>query len=177
MTLKDHKDNFVSHPKCRLINPAKSKIGKISKHHLDTINTTILKKTKLNQWQSTSSVIAWFSNVPKKNECKFLKFDIVNIYPSITQELLTASIGFASEHMEISDETINIIMHARKSLLFNPQGETWTKKSSGRFDVTMGSFDRAEVCKLVGLFIRQQLSQVITSNAMGLYRDDGLAIL
>ena len=101
----------------------------------------------------------------------------MNFYPSITEELLTASIGFACEHMEISDETINIIMHARKSLLFNQQAETWTKKSSSRFDVTMGSFDNAEVCELVRLFILQQLSQVITSNAMGLYRDDGLAIL
>ena len=34
VTLKDHKDNFVSHPKCRLINTAKSEIGKISKHSL-----------------------------------------------------------------------------------------------------------------------------------------------
>ena len=177
VTLKDHKDNFVSHHECRLINPAKSEIGKISKHHLDTINTTIHKKTKLNQWHSTSSVTAWFSNIPKKNECKFLKFDIVNFYPSITKELLTASIGFAREHTEITDETINIIMHARKSLLFNPQGEIWTKKSGGRFDVTMGSFDGAEVCELFGLFILQQLSQVITSNAMGLHRDYGLAIL
>ena len=101
VTVKEHKDNFVSYPKCRLINPAKSEIGKISKHHLDTINTTIHKKIKLNQWHSTSSVIAWFSNIPKKNECKFLKFDIVNFYASITQELLTASIGFAREHMEI----------------------------------------------------------------------------
>ena len=68
-------------------------------------------------------------------------------------------------------------MHAWKSLLFNPQGETWSKKSGGRFDVTLGSFDGSEVCKLVGLFIMQQLSQVITSNVMGLYRDDCLAIL
>ena len=114
---------------------------------------------------------------PKKNECKFLKFDIVNFYPSITEELLTASIDFALEHMEISDETINIITHARKSLLFNPQGETWTKKSGSRFDVTMGSFEGAEVCELVGLFILHQIFQVITSIAIGLHRDDGLAIL
>ena len=31
ISLKDHKDNFLSKPKCRLINPAKSEIGKISK--------------------------------------------------------------------------------------------------------------------------------------------------
>ena len=41
----------------------------------------------------------------------------------------------------------------------------------------MGSFDGAEVCELVGLFILHQLSHVITSNAMDLYRDEGLAIL
>ena len=31
LTLKDHKDNFQNKPTCRLINPAKSEIGRISK--------------------------------------------------------------------------------------------------------------------------------------------------
>ena len=31
ITLKDHKPNFANNPTCRLINPAKSEIGKISK--------------------------------------------------------------------------------------------------------------------------------------------------
>ena len=31
ITLKDHKPNFANKPTCRLINPTKSKIGKISK--------------------------------------------------------------------------------------------------------------------------------------------------
>ena len=103
--------------------------NKLEINQLDTIDSTICKKTKLNQWYSFSSVITWFSNIPKKNECKFSKFDVVNFYPSIMEELLTASIDFAREHMEISDETIYIIMQARKSLLFNPQGETWTKNA------------------------------------------------
>ena len=30
ITLKDHKDNFASHPTCRLVNPAKSELGKVS---------------------------------------------------------------------------------------------------------------------------------------------------
>ena len=30
LSFKDHKDNFLSNPKCRLINPTKSQIGKIS---------------------------------------------------------------------------------------------------------------------------------------------------
>ena len=31
ITLKDHKENFQNKPICRLINPAKSEIGKVSK--------------------------------------------------------------------------------------------------------------------------------------------------
>ena len=34
ITLKDHKENFENAPKCRLINPAKTNIGKISKQIL-----------------------------------------------------------------------------------------------------------------------------------------------
>ena len=35
VSLKDHKSNFSSNPKCRLINPAKSEMGKISKYFLE----------------------------------------------------------------------------------------------------------------------------------------------
>ena len=31
VTLKDHKDNFLSNPTCLLINPSKSELGKVSK--------------------------------------------------------------------------------------------------------------------------------------------------
>ena len=37
ITLKDHKPNFANKPTCRLINPTKSEIGKISKVTLDRI--------------------------------------------------------------------------------------------------------------------------------------------
>ena len=38
VTLKDHKDNIHRNTPCRLINPAKGEIGKISKQYLDKIN-------------------------------------------------------------------------------------------------------------------------------------------
>ena len=41
----------------------------------------------------------------------------------------------------------------------------------------MGSFDGAEICELVGLFLLNNLTQLIGSNNIGLYKDDGLAIL
>ena len=51
------------------------------------------------------------------------------------------------------------------------------KKIDPSFDVSMGSLDSAEVCELVGLFLLSQLEQLIPKANIGLYRDDGLAIL
>ena len=45
------------------------------------------------------------------------------------------------------------------------------------FDVTMGSYDGAEICQLVGLFILSKLEAKFGKNQVGLYRDYGLAIL
>ena len=41
ITIKDHKPNFENNTKCRLINPAKSEIGVISRHHLQQTNEEI----------------------------------------------------------------------------------------------------------------------------------------
>ena len=68
-------------------------------------------------------------------------------------------------------------MHCRKSLLFDNE-TAWTKKNhSDIFDVTMGSFDGAEVCELIGLFLLNNLSEKYGKNNVGLYRDDGLVLL
>ena len=65
--------------------------------------------------------------------------------------------------------------HARKSLLYN-NSESWIKKDSGLFDVTMGAYDGAEICELVGTFLLHKLSLKYNKNKIGLYRNDGLAI-
>ena len=53
ITLKDHKDDFYNRPSCRLINPAKSEVGIISKQILEKINSSIRDSTKLQQWRDT----------------------------------------------------------------------------------------------------------------------------
>ena len=53
----------------------------------------------------------------------------------------------------------------------------YIENHSDMFDVTMGSFDRAEVCKLIGLFLLNILSEKYGKNNVGLYRDDGLVLL
>ena len=50
------------------------------------------------------------------------------------------------------------------------------KKDSGLFDVAMGPFDGAEVCKLVGNFLLHKLSEKYERKNLALYRDDELAI-
>ena len=51
----------------------------------------------------------------------------------------------------------------------------WMKKVRELFDVTMGGYDGAEICELVGLFILYKFQQLNKINNFGLYRDDELA--
>ena len=41
----------------------------------------------------------------------------------------------------------------------------------------MGSYDGAEICKLVGLYLLEELTNIIPKESVGLYKDDGFAIL
>ena len=174
LTLKDHKPAFHDHPTCRLINPSKSEIGVISKRILDDINTTIINKTKINQWKNTSSVLKWFNGLQQKEVLSFICFDVCDFYPSITEKLLRKALDFANSYRPISAHERDIIIHAKRSLLFS-ENVPWEKKTSNdRFDVTMGSFDGAETCELVGCYILSRLTEKYGNN-IGLYRDDGLS--
>ena len=56
------------------------------------------------------------------------------------------------------------------------EGEPRIKKQSDNFDVTVGSYDGAEVCELIGIFILSLIGNKYNPNNIGLYRDDGLAV-
>ena len=145
ITLKDHKENFKNAPTGHLINPAKSEMGLLSKQILEKINTEMRRITSLNQWKNTTSVIKWFKNIPNKANHIFTIFDIDSFYPSITEKLLTNAINYAKQYVKINSQETNMIMHSRKSLLFD-QGTAWMKNNNdGLFDVTMGSYNGAEV--------------------------------
>ena len=57
ITIKDHKEDFRSNLKYRLINPSKSELRKVSKIILDQINTNLRNSSGLNQWKNTRKVI------------------------------------------------------------------------------------------------------------------------
>ena len=152
-------------------------MGKISKQILDNINKKLLNITKVNQWKNTSSVLQWFKNLPNKHRCAFITFDVVEFYPSISETLLERALDFAANYVTISDDDRHIILQAKQSLLFN-NGNPWQKRNTDTlFDVTMGSYDGAETCELVGTYILSQLKQIPYGMEIGLYRDDGLAVL
>ena len=112
-----------------------------------------------------------------KKPCKFIKFDIVEFYPSIPAELLENSINSARSIIKIEPKIINMIKHARESLLFH-DGSAWVKKERNPlFDVTMGSYDGVEVCGLKSLYLSSKLAPVIGTKNIGLYRDDGLVVI
>ena len=174
ITLKDHKPSFNDHPTCRLINPSKSGIGVVSKHILDEINSAVISGTQINQWKNTASVLKWFNSLENKEKLSFICFDVCEFYPSINEKLLSKALDFASKYRPISRHERDIILHAKRSLLFNSDS-TWEKKSSNDlFDVTMGSFDGAETCELVGCYLLSLLTDKY-GQSIGLYRDDGLA--
>ena len=173
ITVKDHKDNFQNNTKCRLINPAKSDLGKVSKKILSRVVTALRKSSNLNQWKNSFEVIDWFKELENKDTLTFLLFDIVEYYPNITEELLKKALNYAKNHVDITQEEIKIILQTKKALLFS-DGKPWVKKGHKNFDVTMGSWDGAEVADLVGLYLLSQLTNL--NLRIGLYRDDGLAV-
>ena len=177
ITLKEHKDNFQSSLHYRLINPSKSELGQVSKSILENINQNLVKLLHINQRKNSTSVIEWLRNIEDKRNYTFIKFDIREFYPSITEIILDKALLFVKQHHDISNDNTRLIKHCRKSLLFS-NNEAWKKKQTEScFDVTMGSFDGAEVCELVGIYILCFLAKLINKKDCGLYRDDGLLIL
>ena len=145
--------------KFRLITPSKNNLGKVSKSIVERLNAQVKAAIGVNQWINTEEVLNWFKGLENKKSLKWLKFDIVNYYPSISKDLLMKALNFAKQFTHISDEEISLILHCRKSVL----------------DVAMGSFDSAEICDLCGLFLLWRIGRLIPELNVGLYRDDGLS--
>ena len=119
--IKDHKEGFPHHVSCRLLNPSKTNIGRISKVLLDKINSALLSSTKISQWKNTSSVIIWFEKIAHKQTSSFICFDVENFYPSISGNLFKESVEFARQFIQISDDDLSIIKQARKTLFLKLQ--------------------------------------------------------
>ena len=103
-------------------------------------------------------------------------FDIKDLYSSILKELfLTDALTFAETVINLDDHDKKIIYHSLKSLLFS-QEQTWMKKRSDLFDVSMSAYNGVEMCELIGILLLNLLGRQYDTKNIGLYRDDGLSI-
>ena len=152
-------------------------MGKISRVELQRVNKVLRHMTGLNQWLNTKSVIEWFKSIKEKNSKHFIKYDIKEFYPSITETLLINALNWASQYTKISQDKIDIILHARKSFLFDNENPWIKRNRTVQFDVPMGSLDGAEICEICGLYILDKITTIINLENNGLYRDDGLIVM
>ena len=106
-----------------------------------------------------------------------IPFNVVDFYLSISIELLSEALQIASEYVTITDNERHIILLAKSSNKYS-YCEPWGKKTScNLFDITMGSYDGAESCELVGTHLLHKIKEKFDSACdFGLYRDDGLGI-
>ena len=156
------------------MNPAKNELGGISKTILDKINVNLRNSLHLNQWKNTQEVTDWFKGIDNKQCYKFFMLDIKDIYPSISKELLNDALTFAETIINLDDQDKKIMYHSHKLLLYN-QEQTWMKKGSDLFGVSMGAYDGVKMCELTGIFLLNLLGRQYDTKNIGLYRDDGLS--
>ena len=127
ITIKDHKSDFKTNPECRLINPAKTQIGRVSKIIVQDICASLRLALNINQWRSTKDCIKWFDEYNKDDRCSFIKYDTREFYPSIIERALDRALDLAKEYMVMPLDKVEIIKHCRKTLLYY-EDSIWIKK-------------------------------------------------
>ena len=128
----------------------------------------------MKQWRNTKSVIEWFKAIKNESKNSFIKFYIVQFYPSISNGLLSKSIEYGQSVTTLEEKVIKTISHVRKSLLFD-KDNVRVKKDNPEFHMTIGSYDGAELCELVDLYLLDLLTKESGKQNIGLYSDDGLS--
>ena len=105
-------------------------------------------------------MIEWFKSILNQKKCWFIKFNIVDFYPSVSADVLNKSINFAKCFVSIEGSIINTRKHALNSLPLDENGSWLKKHRDSLLDVITGSFDSVEVCELNDLYLLDGSSKV-----------------
>lgn len=89
---------------------------------------------------------------------------------------MNLALNYAANFMPITTNDRHITIRAKNSLLVNKDQLRVKNNKSNSFDVTIGSYDGAETCELIGLFMLHHIQERY-GNSFGLYRDDGLGMV
>ena len=66
LSLKDHREDFRTNPKYRLLNPSKLELEKFSKTTLKKINSNYKNQLAVNQWRNSLNVIPYHTKITKQ---------------------------------------------------------------------------------------------------------------
>ena len=161
-------------PTCRLINPSKTNLEKWLSNLWKKINSDITEKLQLNQWLNAGTVWNWFNGVTDKSNYIFIQLGIKELCLSVTEIILHQTLKFAKQHTNTDKNNLRIINHCCKSLLFS-DNKAWKKKwADSWLDVTMVSFDGAEICEILGPYIQSRIEKILPKSNSGLYLRYGL---
>ena len=98
----------------------------------------LLSSPNYNLWKNSLDTINWFKNIKNKKRSTFIKFNIIEFYPSITRQLLLKSLNHDKEYTDITNKEIEIILAWRKSIL-SDNHRTWVK-SHGHLQLSPSSW-------------------------------------
>ena len=75
--------------------------------YLSNIIATLAEKCVSNQWRNTPQVISWFKNLKHKENQRFIKFDITDFYPLISEDILSGANSYAKTMITIENKVID----------------------------------------------------------------------
>lgn len=132
------------------------------------------------QYKSTkkgSPTIKSTLNSSKPNRKTYYQIKLIQpSISSISSNLFKESLEFARQFIQISDDDLPIMIQTPKTLLFKNITPQIKKTSDEDFEVPMGYSDNTEVYELVGTYIQNKLTNIINTEYVGLYCDNGLGI-
>merc|ERR1712115_703388 len=148
---------------------SKSQMGKVSKVKLQSLNAQVRRATNYNQWRQTRDATRWFEGLPEPGRGKifyFFQFDFKSFYGSIKETLFKKALQWATGlDGVVADDNLKLHLNAAKSFayygtkLYRARQDANNNPHPTNFNITMGSFDGAEVCELVGLYLLHKLIQ------------------
>lgn len=78
----------------------------------------------------------------------------------------------AKSFVTIIKEEVNTVIHSQNSLFFNNTCLQIKREDDPDFDVTLSSFDGADICEPVDVYILKVFGEKYGKERVGLYRDD-----
>ena len=95
-----------------------------------------------------------------KQDAAFICFDVVKLYPSISEALLNRALDFASQHVSISAIDRQIIINAKHSLLFSNFGSPHKLKHIQEISIQVKGtiINRTESFQYLGVTLHHSMS-------------------